>query len=143
MGSICIYMVMTILSACLCGFVQTLGKVYAGQWSSFISYGDRFRYNYVIYFIGLVLFLASLNIIYKLFLKKKLEIIVFSSSDKVAAVAAVIIGCIIMFAALIMESFVILGRTGQLKPDVLFYLTLLGWPVGTMIYLLVKMNLDM
>ena len=143
MGSICLYMILTILSACLCGLVQTLGKVYLGQWSSFVSNGDNFRYNYVVYFIGLVLFLASLNILYKLILKKKFESTEFYSTDKTVAVIIVVVGCILMFAALIMGAFAVLGMTDNLGPYVLFYLTLIGWPVGTLIYMLVKIMLDM
>ena len=97
----------------------------------------------MVYFIGLVLFLASLNILYKLILKKKFESTEFYSNDKVIAVIIVVVGCILMFAALIMGAFALLGMTDNLGPYVLFYLTIIGWPVGTLIYMLVKIMLDM
>ena len=143
MFSVCIYMVLIILSACLFGFVQTLGKVYVSEWSSILATGSSYRYNYVIYFIGLVLFLASMNILYRIFLKKKLEITPFNSHEKTASVILVIFGCLVMFIALLIGSMALLGMTDHLVPNVLFYITLIGWPVVTMIYMLVKLSLNM
>ena len=60
-----------------------------------------------------------------------------------AAVIVVILMCIVMFAALVFVSFVILGMNSSLKPEVLFYITVIGWPMGTMIYMFVRLMLDL
>ena len=140
MGSLVLYMVLTVLSAGLCFFIQTLGKEFLGQWSGFLFAGDSFRYNYVMYVIGLAVFCTSLILMYKYIVQKKLETY---SINKVAAVIVVIIMCIVMFAALVFESFVILGMNSSLKPEVLFYITVIGWPMGTMIYMFVRLMLDL
>lgn len=140
MGSLVLYMVLTVLSAGLCFFIQTLGKEFLGQWSGFLFAGDSFRYNYVMYFIGLAIFCTSLSLMYKYIVQKKLETY---SINKVAAVIVVILMCIVMFAALVFESFVILGMNSSLKPEVLFYITIFGWPIGTMIYMFVRLMLDL
>lgn len=140
MGSLVLYMVLTVLSAGLCFFIQTLGKEFLGQWSGFLFAGDSFRYNYVMYVIGLAVFCTSLILMYKYIVQKKLETY---SINKVAAVIVVIIMCIVMFAALVFESFVILGMNSSLKPEVLFYITVIGWPIGTMIYMFVRLMLDL
>ena len=143
MGIICLYMILAILSACLCGFIQTLGKVYIGPWSSFISSGDNYRYNYIMYVIGFVMFFAFLHLLYKALLKKRLEATVMYKGDKIFAVIATIIGCILMFAALIFETLLLFGFTDNIGPEFLFYLTLIGWPIGTMIYLFVRLSMAM
>ena len=140
MGSLVLYMVLTVLSAGLCFFIQTLGKEFLGQWSGFLFAGDSFRYNYVMYVIGLAVFCTSLSLMYKHIVQKKLETY---SINKVAAVIVVILMCIVMFAALLFESFVILGMNSSLKPEVLFYITVIGWPIGTMIYMFVRLMLDL
>ena len=140
MGSLVLYMVLTVLSAGLCFFIQTLGKEFLGQWSGFLFAGDSFRYNYVMYVIGLAVFCTSLSLMYKYIVQKKLETY---SINKVAAVIVVILMCIVMFAALVFESFVILGMNSSLKPEVLFYITVIGWPIGTMIYMFVRLMLDL
>lgn len=140
MGSLVLYMVLTVLSAGLCFFIQTLGKEFLGQWSGFLFAGDSFRYNYVMYVIGLAVFCTSLSLMYKYIVQKKLETY---SINKVAAVIVVILMCIVMFAALVFESFVILGMNSSLKPEVLFYITIFGLPIGTMIYMFVRLMLDL
>ena len=140
MGSLVLYMVLTVLSAGLCFFIQTLGKEFLGQWSGFLFAGDSFRYNYVMYVIGLAIFCTSLILMYKYIVQKKLETY---SINKVAAVIVVILMCIVMFAALVFVSFVILGMNSSLKPEVLFYITIFGWPMGTMIYMFVRLMLDL
>ena len=140
MGSLVLYMVLTVLSAGLCFFIQTLGKEFLGQWSGFLFAGDSFRYNYVMYVIGLAVFCTSLSLMYKYIVQKKLETY---SINKVAAVIVVILMCIVMFAALVFVSFVILGMNSSLKPEVLFYITIFGWPIGTMIYMFVRLMLDL
>ena len=92
------------------------------------------------YVIGLAIFCTSLSLMYKYIVQKKLETY---SINKVAAVIVVIIMCIVMFAALVFESFVILGMNSSLKPEVLFYITIFGWPMGTMIYMFVRLMLDL
>ncbi len=143
MGIICLYMLLAILAACLCEFVQLIGKVYEGPWSSFISSGDNYRYNYISYIVGLVLFFGILVLLYRVLLKKKLETTELYRGDKIFAVISVIVGCILMFVALIALIFVVLGMTDNIGPEVMFYTTMIGWPVGTMIYLLVRLSMDM
>ena len=143
MGIICLYMLLVIFTACLCELVQLIGKVYIGPWSSFISTGDNYRYNYVMYFVGIVLFFGLLILLYKVMLKKKLETTELYRGDKIFAVISVIVGCILMFVALIAVAFVALGMTDNIGPEVMFYTTMIGWPVGTMIYLLVRLSMDM
>lgn len=143
MGIICLYMLLAILAACLCELVQLIGKVYLGTWSSFISTGDSYRYNYVMYFVGLVLFFGLLILLYKVMLKKKLETTEMYKGDKIFAVIAVIVGCILMFVALIAVILVVFGMTDNIGPEAMFYLTWIGWPVGAMIYLLVNLSMDM
>ena len=63
--------------------------------------------------------------------------------DKIFAVIVTIIGCVLMFASLVFEALLIFGITDNIGPDFLFYLTLCGWPAGTMVYLLVRLSMDM
>ena len=143
MGIICLYMLFVIIAACLCGYVQTLGKVYIGQWSTFISNGKNFRYNYIIYFIGFVLFFGVMIMLYKMLIKKHLETTVLYRGDKIFAIIVTIIGCVIMFASLVFESLLLFGMTDNIGPEVLVYMTVIGFPMGTMGYLILRLSMDM
>lgn len=37
----------------------------------------------------------------------------------------------------------VLYMNSSLKPEVLFYITVIGWPMGTMIYMFVRLMLDL
>ena len=143
MGIICLYMLLVTITACLCGYVQTLGKVYVGTWSSFISNGNNFRYNYIIYSIGFVLFFGLMIMLYKILIKKHLETTVLYRGDKIFAIIVTIIGCVIMFASLVFESLLLFGMTDNIGPEVLVYMTVIGFPMGTMGYLILRLSMDM
>ena len=143
MGMIALYMLLVIVAAFVSAFVQTIAKVYVGPWSSFIADGDNYRYNYILYFIGLVMFCALVHLLYNVLLKKRLAETVIFRGDKIATVVVVLIGCALMFVALLAETFLLFGLTNNIGPDGLSYLTLLGWPVATAIYMFVRLSMDL
>lgn len=142
MGFIILYMLLLIPMACLCEYIQTLGKTFIGNYSSFIFSGKNFEYNYLMYFLGLVIYACSVYFIYKL-LKKRLDIIILSRTEKFLSVVFVLIGGILMFAAMIYVLFLMFGMTGNMNPEALLWITVAGWPVGTMIFLFIRLSMDM
>ena len=142
MGFIILYMLLLIPVACLCEYIQTLGKIYIGNYSSFIFSGDNFRYNYVMYFIGMAIYAGSVYFLYKL-LKKRLDIIILSRTEKFLSVVFVLIGGILMFAAMIFVLFLMFGMNDNIRPEALLWITAAGWPVGTMIFMFIRLSMDM
>lgn len=135
---ICLYMIILIAAACLGESVQMIGKIYVGEWSSFISSGSDFRYNYAMYIIGMVFFFGIMHVLYERLLKARYDIRVKYFGENIFTCIVIIIGCILMFAAMIIEVLCIFGFTNNIGPDVLFWITMAGWPIGTAIYLLFR-----
>ncbi len=140
---IILYLLLTIVAAAACSFIQCLRRVYIRDYSSFITSGSIYRYNYVMYFIGLALFILILGLGYKLIVAKHLETTVLSRMDKVLAVIASIVVVILMLSALVFEAFILFGMTDKIGPDALFYATFLGWPIMTMVFMLYKISIDL
>ena len=143
LGWIFLYMLMMIVAAGICEFIQYLGKIYDGPWSSFVMDGDNFRFNYLSYTIGILLFLVILFFSYRFILKKKFETNTLYRYEKIVAVILVIFLSILMVVGLVAESILILGFTNNIGPDSMLWLTVLGWPAITMVFVLVNLCLDM
>ena len=135
-------MILMIAAAGICEFIQYLGKVYVGPWSSFVMAGDNFRFNYLSYTIGLVLFLCILFFSYRFILKKRFEKDTLYKLEKIIAVIIVIILSLIMVGVLVIVNLLILGFNNNIGSDVLLYITVIGWPAITMIFLFVNFSLD-
>lgn len=142
MGFLILYMVLLIPIACLCEYIQTLGKTFIGNYSSFITSGDNFEYNYLMYVVGFVIYAGAVYILYRL-MKKRVDITVFSGAEKFGAVAVVLFFGILMFAAMIFVLFLMFGMTSNINPEALLWITVAGWPVGTMIFLFIRLSMDM
>ncbi len=137
-----VYMLLMIIVAVGCDFFQLLGKKYVGEWSSLIATGSTFKYNYIVYIIGLWLFFSVMYLLYKHVVKKKFEVTTFNSHQKIEATIVVIVGGILMLAALFVKSLVIDGNN-NFTPQFFRYITVFGWPLLTTIIMLVRVNTDM
>ena len=94
------------------------------------------------YVVGFVIYAGAVYFLYRL-MKKRVDITVFSGAEKFGAVAVVLFFGILMFAAMIYVLFLMFGMTSNMNPEALLWITVAGWPVGTMIFLFIRLSMDM
>ncbi|MCQ2531250.1 MAG: hypothetical protein MJ093_00915 [Saccharofermentans sp.] len=133
----CLFMLLLILVACVAALIQSLFKVYAGEYSSFIFSGTNYKYNRIMYVIGLFIFLAGLAGLYtKLLDKDFVKLSQLSLVQKIVSLALLVVWAFVMVVAEVMTMFsMVLGMSRNLIPEFWLYVTVFGWPVLTLVFL--------
>ena len=137
-GAEALYLLTSAIVAGLAALIQMIGRTYEGDYSSFIWSGSNYRYNALFYIIGLVLFVGFMIAGYKLFLHKM--IIYLSQSGivlKILFFSIALIFSIAVLAIIVMCYFLITGLTDNLKPEFMAQVTGLGWPIFTLVFMIV------
>ncbi|MBR1773520.1 MAG: hypothetical protein IJ749_06430 [Eubacterium sp.] len=71
-GAEVLYLLASTIVAGLAALLQTVGRSYEGDYSSFIWSGSEYRYNPFFYMLGLALFVGFMIAGYIFFLKKRM-----------------------------------------------------------------------
>lgn len=124
-------MISAIFVSCLAAMIQLIGRKYIG-YHSFLFSGTDYQYNIFLYIAGIVIYFLYLILIYKKVLKKYINIL---SEYKIGIKILVWFVCgvfsFIMFVAIFMVLFLILGLSDVMHPECLSLVTIIGWPVMT------------
>ena len=115
---------------------QTIGKEFAGESSSFIFSSTNYDYNVLIYVLGVTLFLGGLLVTYHFLLKKYMPALKEESGIRVVFGVLAFLFSVVMLAVLAFALFAMVGMAGNLKPDWMMFLTVIGWPILTFTFMI-------
>ena len=143
LGMECLYLLGAILAAMLGNMIQYIGKEYIGEHSSFIFRGDVYKYNMYAYIAGIAVFVEFILLCHKLLVKK----FAGNISDLHPAFKAVYILVtplfgVLMVLGLLSELYIFLESGDALSPEILFVVTVAGWPVITVVYMIIVIALN-
>ncbi len=132
-----LYMLGLIVAAVAAAFIQFIGRHYEGDYSSFLFGGSVYRYNHISYVIGLVLFLLAIILTYIFLYRKKLD----GAGDILKKrrglyIFITILFSILMFAALFMVCFLMMGISVQMKPEWMLNATVFVWPSAVLVFMI-------
>lgn len=135
-GAEALYLLGMTIVAFLFYLVQTIGKVYERDYSSFIFSGSVYRYNYFFYFLGWVLFAGALFAGYKYFLKERMSVLAESRlAPRIFFSVIAVVFTILMFAAVVFAAFLTVGMNDVIEPKILFNLTVFGFPILNLVFM--------
>lgn len=137
-GAEAIYLLISIAVAGIAALIQIIGRTYEGDYSSFIFSGRNYRYNGLFYAIGLLLFLSFMIAGYWFFLQKRISGIGQAGAGlRVAFFIVAFIFALVTLAVLVLCYFLVTGLNDNMKPEVLFLITWFGWPVFSLVFMVV------
>lgn len=136
LGTESIFMLFAILIAIVSSMIQFLFKKFIGEDSSFFFLENYYRYNYIMYALGMLIFFVATFLIYKKLEKGFAHIAEISTPLKILAWAVLLIWGIVMFILEITMIFLfVTGLTDNIQPEALLYLTVIGWPTVTVLFI--------
>lgn len=130
-----IYLLTTIVVACISSLIQLIGRAYEGEYSSFIFSGSEYTYSYFFYFLGMGVYIGFMIVWYKYFLKKR--IIGLSGpgiADKIVFLIIALVFSVLMLFALFISALYVL-EFDNMNPDYFLGFTLFGWPVFCFVFM--------
>ena len=137
-GSEVLYLLASAVVAGLATLLQIVGRSHIGNYSGFIWSGDEYRYNAFFYILGMALFIGFMITGYKFFLKERI-----SDLSQVGIVPKIIFPVIAVFfsimilAVIVFCLFLMTGMTDNMRPLWMVYVTGFGWPVFSLILMIV------
>ena len=143
LGVECLYLLAAIVVAALANMIQLIAKEYAGEHSSFIFRGDVYKYNIYAYLGGILVFAEFILLCHKHLVKKFAKnISELHPLLKAVYLLAVLAFGALMCACLLSELFILLETGDALTPEILFGVTVFGWPVVIVIYMIIVIALN-
>ena len=137
-GAEVLYLLASVIVAGLATMLQTVGRAYDGDYSSFIWSGSEYRYNPFFYMLGLALFVGFMIAGYSLFLKKRISHLNQTGIiPKIVFLGVSVIFSLLMLAAIVFCLFLITGLTDNLRPDWMLYMTGFGWPIFCFVFMII------
>lgn len=136
-----LFMLLEIVIACIATFVQTLLKQYIDDYSGFIWSGSNYQYNYFMYFLGIVFWVGASILLYKKFEKHIMKFSSMGLAKIILILVLLIWGVVMCYSEFFVIFVMVLGLSNNLGPDALFILTLIGWPLITVIFLAVNITI--
>ena len=129
-GIECLFMIFTIIIAGICCAIQFIGKKYVDHWSGSVFNGDVYRYNYIMYVIGILLYFVSLLFVYKRFLAR---VICKLGNFHFLLIIIAWILCplwvfIMLYSQLIITT-VNLNLWNYMESTTMILVTIIGWPI--------------
>ena len=138
LGAEILYLLAVTVISGLATLIQTIARIYDGDYSSFIWSGSNYRYNVFFYILGVVIFVGSMIAGYTFFLKKRIRDL--NQSDMILKILFPVMAAIfavIMLAAIVCCLLIVVGISDNMRPELLFNLTTFGWPIFTLVYMTV------
>ncbi len=137
-GAEALYLLASAVVAGIAALVQLIGRTYEGDYSSFIFSGSNYRYNMFFYIIGLVLFIGFMIAGYGFFLQKRIGSLgQVVTGLKILFFAVAFLFAIVMLAAIVFCLFLVVGLNDNMRPEILFQVTGVGWPIFCLIFMIV------
>jgi hypothetical protein len=137
-----LFLLIAVALASAAALIQTIGKEFAGESSSFIFSSTNYDYNVLSYLLGVALFIGGVLITYHFMLKKYMTALKEDSGIRVAFGLLAFLLSAAMLAVIVFILFAMLGIAGNLKPDWMMLFTAIGWPVLTFLFMIVMMILE-
>ena len=138
LGAEVLYLLVSVIIAGLATLLQIVGRTYEGDHSSFIWSGSDYRYNPLFYMLGMALFIGFMVAGYKFFLKERIIELKQSGIElKIIFSVIAVIFSILMLAAIILCLFLMTGLTDNMRPEWMLFMTALGWPIFTLVFLII------
>ena len=131
-----LFLLIMIALAGVSAMIQTIGKEFAGESSSFIFSSTNYDYNVLIYVLGMALFLGGLLVTYHFLLKKYMPALKEESGIRVVFGVLAFLFSVVMLAVLAFALFAMVGMTGNLKPEWMMFFTVIGWPILTFTFMI-------
>ena len=143
LGVECLYLLGAILATMLGNMIQYIGKEYIGEHSSFIFRGDVYKYNMYAYIAGVAVFVEFILLCHKLLVRKFAgNISELHPACKAVYMLVVPVFGVLMVLGLLSELYIFLESGDALSPEILFLATVAGWPVITVVYMLIVIALN-
>ncbi|MBQ5329685.1 MAG: hypothetical protein J6F31_00375 [Oscillospiraceae bacterium] len=121
-----------------CTLLQFVGRRFVDSYSSFIFSGNIYTYHPLFYILGIVLYCGGVHLSGKLFFRKLIyDPVTNSGGFKAAYIVTALIFCFLMVIANVFAAFILCGMTVSMRPEELAFLTVLGLPAATFIYMIV------
>lgn len=137
-GSEALFLLASSVVAGIAAMIQMIGRRYDGDYSGFIFSGSNYTYNVFFYIAGLIIFVGFMIAGYRFYLQKRISSIGKSGVvSKVIFSIVALVFALVMLATLVLCFFLIIGLNDNMKPDVLFQLTGFGWPIFSLIFMIV------
>lgn len=136
LGTLSLYMIITLVISSLSCAIQLIKCKEVDTYSDILFSGSIYQYNYLAYIIGTVIFFPSMMLLYKKF-DRSFDIIkeVNLASKIITWIVLVIFNMIMLLLNGGISFYFILGLSNELSPSILFFITLLMWPMFTLIYI--------
>ena len=130
-----LYMLLATLAACGSALLQTLFKRFAYHYSSFIFSGSNYYYNVFMYILGIVIYFSAAYFLYKKYRERFESVTELNILLRIAAwIVFLLWGFIMMISELMVLFALVLGLTNNLIPEILLYISIIGWPIVTVVF---------
>ena len=140
LGKEILFLLCVTIAAAAGALLQFVGKKFLAADDSFLFRGTAYRYNIMMYLLGLVLFVAFVWFAYAKHFKVTAERFRKEGTFmKFFYIVCSAVLCLAMFTVLMGCDILMLGLTDDMRPEALFYLTGFGWPAGMLIFMIVVM----
>ena len=129
-GIECVFMIFTIIIAGICCAIQFIGKKYVEHWSGSVFNGDVYRYNYVMYVIGILLYFVSLIFVYKKLLSQVIgKLVNYHYLLIIIAWILCPLWVFIMLYSQLIIATVNLNLWNNMESTTMILVTIIGWPI--------------
>lgn len=137
-GAEALYLLLSTVVAAVAALIQMTGRTYNGDYSGIIFSGSIYTYNAILYIIGIAIYFGFMIVGYKCFLKTRIcDMNKSGVGLKIAFFVVALIFAFMMFAAIVLCGFMVLGMNDSMKPEILFLITGYVWPVINLIFMIV------
>ena len=138
-----LFLLLAVVFAGVSAMIQTIGKEFAGNSSSFIFSSINYDYKALAYTLGMVLFFGGILVMYHFLLKKYMTALEEESGIRVVFGLMAFLFSAAMLAVIVFALFAMVGVAGNLKPDWMMLFTVIGWPIITFAFMIGMMILEM
>ena len=138
-GSEVLFLLASTVVAGLATLLQIVGRSHIGNYSGFIWSGNEYRYNAFFYILGMVLFVGFMILGYKFFLKERIsDLSQAGIVPKIIFPLIALVFSILILAVIVFCLFLMMGLTDNMRPLWMVYITGFGWPVFSLIFMIVS-----
>lgn len=131
-----LFFLITVALASLAAMIQTVGKEFAGENSSFIFTSQNYHYNVPIYILGMALFFGGMVVAYHFLLKKYMKAMKDEPGIRVLFGLLGFLFSAAMLAAVAFSLYARMGMASNLKPEWMMFFTVIGWPAITFVFII-------
>ncbi|MBR1528074.1 MAG: hypothetical protein IJ642_02080 [Oscillospiraceae bacterium] len=136
LGLECLYLLVTIVIACVSAMIQMIGRGYTGDYADIIFSGANYSYHFFFYILGFCIYAGYLIFSYQYFLSERIDILdTCSIKIRILYILIALLFSVLMMIALVFVFLFILGLTDNMKPEILMNFTVFGFPLAMAVYM--------